>query len=687
MTAGSYPPWIMERAPGGPDVAASPGGGKGIASSKWPEGPTAPVAKEASDLLLSACRTGLRSRSTILFLVGGAGNGKSWLAKKLVEASGAKLRGATGRFASRAYDFDLKSGGALRVINDATIPAGDGNADLGADVASMLEDGCHGIACVNRGVIVGEARRYPGTTGTGSETAARAIVAWLIRGDEVFGPGEAVRVGDWRVDVVPPVSAAMSHYSFARLHGPGCAVADIHVVYMDHASLLEAAPDPARVHGPQESLEPSPLTCTPIGVGGRRNAAFLRPLTEVARRFLDYAPTEWPGGDLDPVKANATALLDDAVADGWCRVMRAAEVHGGMHLTYRDLWALATVSITGGAPLEVLQTWIADRAAELVRAGDDADARLAPLAALANARTPILLFGALPAENPRNAPGWPGARATTEALNGVQAVDPLRDFAPPDAAVGEASVVDALAAIEEGDLPARGLASKLAGRGMPGLQCAWSLLDEALENTVARCVDPSRQDGVPDRSAVLAWYGQYLVRLVALSSGWPAFRNVVDDWQAAMRRGLDGDQLPQEMAGSLREVVLPSRELAGGRRTLLPLLRSRVIPVSPDDPHVAIRVDPLEFRVELRVEGSGLVVSIGRPGADADRAETALDFHLLREATARRGGTGFTDSIREVEPRIERLRARLVAIDTGREARGESTADVVFAGREIVERG
>ena len=684
----SYPRWIEERAPGGGDVAATPGGGQDSAASSWPIGPSAPVAEEASDLLLSACRSGLATRQTILVVVGGAGNGKSWLAKKVVEASGATRVGPPGRFASRAYDFDLSSDAVLRVINDATIPAGDGSADLGADIADMLKDGCHGLVCVNRGVIVGEARRHLGETKTDEEAVARALVAWLLSGSEILPAGTAVDFGAWQAESGPPGCGATSHYAFVRLHGPDSAGADVHVVYMDHASLLEPAPERARVRTPEEPLEPSPLTCVPIGAAVRRDAAFLRPLREVAERFLLDAPADWPGGELDPVKANATALCDEAVADGWCRAMRAAEIYGGMHLTYRDLWALATVSITGGVPLKVLETWVADRVAELARAGEDPDARIAPLAALAAARTHVVLFGALPADPPQNAPPWPGIRAPTEALNVVRAVDPLRDFAPPASfAVDEASVVDALATIEEGKRPGQSLADALAGRGAPGLAAAWSPLDLTLEDTVAACVDPSRQDGFSDRRALLAWYGQYLVRLVALSSGWPAFGDVVDSWQAAMRRGLRGGQLQDAIERSLREVVLPSREIATGDKTMLPLLRSRVVQVSPDDRHVAVRLDPRDFRVALRVEGAGLVLSIGRHGVEGAAAETALDFHLLREAMARRDGVGFTGSIREVEPRIERLRASIVAMEIGRETRGEGIADVVFAGREIVERG
>ena len=59
-------------------------------------------------------------------------------------------------------------------------------------------------------------------------------------------------------------------------------------------------------------------------------------------------------------------------------------------------------------------------------------------------------------------------------------------------------------------------------------------------------------------------------------------------------------------------------------------------------------------RIELEI------VQGGR-GDGASAAVAGLDFHLLREASARSNGHGFTDSLMLIEPRVERIRASLVS--------------------------
>lgn len=601
-----------------------------------------------------------------------------------MERAGARRAGARGRFASRAYRFDLPSGGALRVVNDATIPPADGDADLGRDVIEALEGREHCLICANRGVLLAEARRPIPHGAPGRERAARTLVAWLLRGREVVAGAPWHTADGWMVTTESESPPGRDHYAFARIEEPDAAGFDVHVVFMDRASLLEPAPDRATTGGPGRSLEIPPLIVDPIRAPalGRRQAAFLVPLRSVAKHFEEDTARSWPGGRLDPVWANVRALQADAFADSWCRVMRAAEVQGGSHFTYRDLWALAILSIVGPSVPEKLAAWVSERAHEAEQARDET-ARLRALASLAQARTHISLFGGLRSCPPFGAPAPPGARAVIEAMERARAADPLLDFDPGFRDDRVVDVLDRLSQIEDGGRPGGDLAAD-----DEAFFAAWSPLDSELEDAVAVLVDPAREDSLGvDRRAVLRWYGQYMFRLIGLATGRPAFGNVVDKWQAIMRRALRGQPLLPDVGRSLKAVVLPTRPVGGEERTYLPLLRSRVVQVAEEEEHVAIRVDPGDFRVEAPVGGDGLLLRMFRAGEDTNAAETSLDFHLLREALARAHGRGFTGSLRAVEPRLERLRARVLAIETGREAAGGPAADVVFAGREIIQPG
>ena len=115
-----YPQWLVERAFGGTLVAETPGSGH--SDENWPLGPSAPASEEVCDLLLAACnRGGDNNRRIFVFLVGGAGNGKSFLAKKVASAVQGRRIGEASEFSSRLYDYDLDNGSYLRIVNDATI--------------------------------------------------------------------------------------------------------------------------------------------------------------------------------------------------------------------------------------------------------------------------------------------------------------------------------------------------------------------------------------------------------------------------------------------------------------------------------------------------------------------------------------------------------------------------------------
>jgi len=87
----NYPDWILERAFGGSMVADTPGHRPD--SHHWPQGESAPAAADCCELLVEACNQSNPSNGAVfVFLVGGAGNGKSYLANKVTnEIAGKRL--------------------------------------------------------------------------------------------------------------------------------------------------------------------------------------------------------------------------------------------------------------------------------------------------------------------------------------------------------------------------------------------------------------------------------------------------------------------------------------------------------------------------------------------------------------------------------------------------------------------
>lgn len=669
----SYPAWLRERSPGGEGVAVTPLGGDG---ANWPVGPSAPISSEACRILVESCRSNAATR-VIVVLVGGAGNGKSELARRVAKDGGADLDAARGKFARRDYLFQLPAGGALRIVNDATIPSKDDQALLSRDLADAFAAGEHCLACANRGVLLAESRRKLDEHASDEERFALGLVQWLLRPRE---GGTFANVGSWTTTVSHDPMPGREHYAFASVTGPGDARFVVHVVYMDHASLLEPTPQETSSAEEGEPLGAQRLVTAPIleAALGDREAVFLRPLMEVAEKVADEMGGNWPGGALDPVAANVASLQSPSFADAWCRTMRAAEIQAGMHFTYRDLWAIATLSVTGPAMPGPLGGWVATLSGELVLAHDDLS-RLRHLVALSSVRMPTLLFGDLDPPPPLDPGKPPGAKPVVAALAAARMVDPARDWIAVDKDKVLGNLIERMAGIEDASTPVSDLADS-----NPDLAAGWSPLEREIEKTISRVVDPSNADaGRVDRRKLLDWYGRMVFRFAGLSLARPAFGDVVSRWQVVLRNALLGRQ-DSDAERKLMAVLLP--EMHGNRDNgvLLPLLRSRVAPVSPGESGVAVRVDARDFKLDIQVEGGALVLRLDKARATTAAAETVLDFHLMREAMAREGGNGFTGSMRAVEPRLERLRASIVAMELAGSSQGREAETVFVSGGRSV---
>lgn len=655
--ANSYPAWLQDRAFGGSEVAVSSNNGTGD-PGPWPDGPSVPGAQRAIERLSRACRV-QGSSPQMVFLVGGAGNGKSFMASKAVRDADAKPLDKLSTFAKRCYRYYTSGGATLRVVNDATIPAEGGDPkSLAEEIATSLNEGEHFLACVNRGVLIAEIH------GRVEAEGQALVIDQLLRRMLTESVGEPVQSGEWSLN--PCAAPNANALIFELSSGPGRSI-KVEAIFMDSLSLLEVIPD-------DEAVGDTPTrNVRPILDSRRykpRLAAFEKPLSMLSAAVEASMADGWPGGDLDPVRANVMQFEKEKLADSWCRCTRGAEIIEGSNFSYRDLWGLSTLSLIGPSTnrdLSQLSDWISQRSREY-RSATDGWAQCKALVSLAQLRAHVTLFGGLPLGLPLGATAWHGVESSNDATMAMRRSDPLLDFDP---AISK-EVFGILSYLQQG----RPVGDRLQAID-ERLELAWSPFEAALDKTIAELVDPMvRGKEKFDRSELLVWYTQYVVRLVGLSLGRPAFAGVLTEWQKAKERADNGETQPERILRSLMEVILPryGTSQALEASSLLPILKPRVVSLGASQQHVAIRVRPQDFRVNVIARGEKLAVRVRLPGAD-EPAETSLDFHLLREALSRHGGLGFTDSLRHVEPRLERLRARILAMQL-HGARG--AGDVVF---------
>jgi hypothetical protein len=173
---------LQERAFGGEDVAVRPDHRD---HDWWPRGPNPAGVRE----LVEDARATVRHRPsglTLYFLLGGAGNGKSFAARELASAMGIDLRPSSTALARRKYQADV-TGVEFIILNDATIATGeeygqDQERALARDIDEWWQRSASkpvvAFCCVNRGIVIDEIRASLGAGGHASELPVAAL-RWL----------------------------------------------------------------------------------------------------------------------------------------------------------------------------------------------------------------------------------------------------------------------------------------------------------------------------------------------------------------------------------------------------------------------------------------------------------------------------------------------------------------------------
>ena len=658
----SYPRWILERAFGGIKVADSPLTVED--TSRWPSGVAAPMAKEVCDVLVNVCqRNGdlEDDLSCFIFLIGGAGNGKSRLAGETVKKIEARqVGGLSTMFAQRTYEFSLKkSARTLKIINDATIPdtSAQEHPGLARDIAVALTGRQHLLACVNRGVLIGEVNSFNTAPKSEEVCISRQLIEWLL--SDLYN--RASQENGTYLDIEH--DNIVSHYRFSKVYINKNLRAVVHVVAMDEASQLEKWERTSPSEIIQQPLACRELIQTPIlerEFIDNQFAMFSDPVVNAASTYLQSIGNTDNTSELDPVLANAKVLSCKRCAEAWCALLRGAEIISGTHFTYRELWALFSHSIVGPArvaDLHVLRRWVRQKV-EIARNGNSTSSeRVQALMSLGQLRLHMTLFDAGRKRKLdailKDQYEW--VETTSEALESISQADPLRDFGPSDGSF-YTNILDRLAYMGEESLPSVSLIEE-----SPLVKAYWTKFDTCLERSIAEFIKPTRRGAtIRERNAAFSWYAKYLFRLVSVAQGWPAHCTLINEWQCAWREVQRKHSLPNNLENAILGVVLPLYE-ASQNNTYFPIMKSRVNPPRVDSSVISISIPRNRFELHAEIRRDLIVLKITRIGNQGGIvAETVLDFHLLREALAQRHGSGFTESLAFIEPRIERIRASLL---------------------------
>lgn len=656
MESKQYPTWVMERYFGGTHVADVPGDHRG--ESVWPEGDVAPAAAECCDVLVESTRDlSDASNCTFVFLVGGAGNGKSFLARRVAQNLQGKRTGHESVYASRSYDYLVDESKQMRIINDATIPPRDetNRKDyLIRDISEALDRRSNLLACVNRGVLVSEVNSAEVDPEKPHYSLAKRIVKWLLNG-ECFKDNQ---LPDGYKGSFSP-SNKSGFYAYCLLTNSQGVKIRVHVAFMDQASLFEPSLDRCErskdeVFGP---LSVDTLKVLPIR-SEQRVAASINAIDLIGRYvnrlYEDCLSIGFPGGELDPVRANLITLKSSTALMGMCSVLRGAEIVSGSHVTYRDLWGVSVLGTIGAAPSNQLNRH-AQEVSKLTEqfSNGDIEEKLLAMVRLAGIRINSTFFGHQPPKFIE--PEWMSSFPSVQVLRALKQVDPLISL---DARASKV-LREKLSLLDERQGPGQRLAME-----DDSFRLVWTEFDVALENAILEWLYRRDAPKTSERNELLSWYGHYLSRLYCLVKGLPAHNDLINLWQEVWKKASLNGRLPDEVTSGLTRLVFEPFDERNAN-SYFPVFSSHVEPIIASDnaTELALQINASDYVWSSEVQGDAVTVILKKYSISDASIQILLDFQLLREAMIKVSGGGFTETAIDVEPRVERLRAEILALE------------------------
>lgn len=655
---------LGERGFAGGDVATSPSRDD---DSFWPQGASPIGVLELIDLIEQAFRQkpGARKKeSHWVFLLGGAGNGKSFAARVLLNRLAPRTQKAReSGVPKRKYEAKVDDT-KVCVINDATIAAKADYQDkvkiaLAEDIllwAGQARRGRSlGFACVNRGIILEELSSLLRLQRKGL-AISEAVLRWLGGEDKsVFDASSLTWVSSIEG------SSQGSWYRRVRLTIDKNSAIVIHGLSVDVGSLF----DP-RIAMPLDVRSESAVT-PDLNVAPDFRTSSLSRLESVAGKLVSDLLSSSLKGAADrrnescPLRANLETLALPEARASWLTALRGAEISAGRQTTYRDFWGLVALSLTGPRTVSHshgigMGSVTAEVDESLNRLSSDLRPveRLEILGKLASRRLHMAIFRgeAVPlhdGELGESPPDFPAAR-------GLVQLDPALD-------VSQYSTLVEMA-IEHVSLDAT--PSEFLRDKVPELSAAWRPFDSMIEQSILDVVnDDDTSDRV--RRRLLGWLSGYLVRACGCYVGGIGHETVVSAWYRCWHAaGRANPQFPADLDTGLRTLLLPAVSFQANmeKQLTIPAFASRAVPfetAESADGSLVLSLGVNHLRLRPMRKQDRLWIELVSPDS-AVQAHSPLDFALLREAlVSRTGAYGFTESGDQTAPRLERARASMTS--------------------------
>jgi len=611
-----------------------------------------------------------KSDQAMLFLVGAPGNGKSYLLNKMTD--GLSRVGDHSRD-QRRFDFQSPSGDSVIVINDASAPSdsGQSNGQLATDLSEAINEGKFIHVNVNRGVLYQELRSEI------ENDAIRSLIGWLSNPSKTSGSLPNLQIQD------PDHQSSLRSGILVVPIGDKVKEIPIVIVMMDFYSIFERQPlHEIYVQGDWAGFpamaanEKYQIASMTSDERKSRNHWLQTPAGELLAGTVSLGNAILNGqahNHLDPLVANLKSLAVDEVFCGVLSALRNTEIISSQHISFRELWtAIATLIIGDGDARSSFESaadkrldpaaWVLD-ALEFIPIELD-ESRVHSLLRLASTRFHQSIFGAIqsPCDPIVN-------RGLSPLLKLTRLADPIIDARPNSLDQtrqrGWASPVTDACRGQVGDASILvGLQEYAMERG---INFVFTDFDKAIDEMVTGLIAADYGDSpIIHRESlehVVIWYGEYLLRLFAMTVGQTAFEDELEAWISTWNTALINKSLQAMARKAMLGLLLPtfkSNTQSENPHRLVSYLSARTdaITASTYRPQLAIEISGNIFTRAIAI-GDELVVEIHNDDGKK-LLEFNLDFVLLREAlTFLDWPQSLTEFTGTLTPRVERLRATM----------------------------
>ena len=633
---------LQERAFGGSGVAAAPGDSQDD-QEFFTEGPLMAGSSSAVDWFKKSLEDTESSALAILILVGAPGNGKSFISKKVVD----KLKDIDNKpdgLHHRTYSYKSDSGRDLLVVNDASIPNSEPDVTLVDDINNAVSDKKLLLININRGILYQEINKKDVDT----SSIGYLIINWIDKkesaGDEDIGL--TVRKEDSKGS--PLINACVEGLSVKG-------EINITAVFMDSCSLLESE---IKVVGSQLDSNPwlkvdIPYRIAPLHT---RSPTFSEatPAGQVLAKFVRDFPKPDSETDKDPFQANLKSLQSEKVRGRILTAIRLAEIASSTRMTYRELWGTISILLIGNTvnnpsdkevnPLK----WLKEKNLEALEGKE----KFLEMLSLASIRLHQAIFGANDCFDSEL------VAKTSPVLQLTQKIDPIADaldWARPvyDSFYGQTEGKDILKAIVD-------------ETEKDELNEYITKFDLELDSLITKALNEENDwiSTEKERKQLIRWYGNYLIRMLAICEGKTSYYEELDNWIESWNHAAKFRELDQKLAIGLNTLLSPT-STEKNDSVFYPIFASKVEPIDQEVESTQIAIESkTNIKYDAEPDGDFLSINLKSEGSqvsDKPIIKLELDFPLLREAwSCSEGYIGVTDQARLSTPRIERFRSAMI---------------------------